>query len=167
MKKLLLITLIALLAVPAISGPLRQEMIPVMMIINKTIEIAIDDPQDPTDDYILLHRQLDGSGLPTDDFEGSVVVSMVNNFPVTVTATINPTGSGLALTSEWFTDVAPYNEILTYANPVEVASFPAAPNPGQQFWIGAFAGNVNIAMWPSGTIEQEVAQVLLTVSDAL
>jgi hypothetical protein len=173
MKKMLILLIIALMAVPAFASPLTATgvtplslPIPVKMLIDKTVTLSVDPPE------ILLTAV---PGKVDQTYMGYTTVMMTHNFPVKVSANIAPLGVMIAPTlkdyecglsdslnalTESFAGAGPVKALLTYSTP--------APGPtGRGFFVGAAIHNVNIDWVVSSATPQQVATVMLTVTDLL
>ncbi len=168
MKKLLILVTIALIAAPAFAGGiLAQTQIPVMMVIDKTVNLTVDPPE------ILLTIGDPNLGNPL--YRGYTGVTMTHNFPVTVTALINSFGPSLGAAATYHVALAdfPINLPQTYVgwqaagNTDDMDFTTPAPPAGRLFYVGAAVANVDIGFIPSSPAAQQVATVLLTVSDNL
>ena len=141
------------------SGVLAQEQIPVMMVIDKTVTLDVEGGM------IMLHRARERTWM------GSTTVHMTNNFPVTVTGLIVPKGPWITKDYDNYeVDVSRTYETLNFNGSYQVDAefFGAAPAPvGIRFYVGALINHVDIAYAMSDPAPQQVAEVLLTVHDAL
>jgi hypothetical protein len=171
MKKMLILVAIALIAAPAFAVPLTKTAptpmslaIPVQMLIDKTVTLSVDPPV-----ITLTAQTLPLGPIGTGVYEGVTVVSMTHNFPVTVNAVIAPVGPSLGPAATYLcglSDVSivmpfgPLSNTLTYNTP--------APAPsGRVFFLGAEVIGANIDYITSSTTPQQVAQVILTVTDVI
>jgi len=166
MKKLLITAVVVMLAVSAgtlASGILKQVSIPVMMMIDKTVTLDLDP------NYIMLHIEdiNDPNGGPT--YQGFTRVDMTNNFPVYVTAAIFQYGPSLGPAVIYQCDIADTPSTFAFAGAIATQWYAAAPAPvGVRYYVGARVMNVDITYIPSDPNEpQQVAEILLTVNDAL
>jgi hypothetical protein len=170
MKKMLILLAIALIAAPAFAVPLTKTAptpmslaIPVQMLIDKTVTLSVDPP------VIMLTAQNVPSAPGTGDYQGVTVVTMTHNFPVDVTAVIAPVGPSLGPAAVYLcglSDVTivmpfgPLSNTLTYNTP--------APAPGgRMFFLGAEVVGANIDFITSSSTPQQVAAVILTVTDVI
>ena len=172
MKKMLILLAIALMAAPVFASPLTMTgstplslPIPVTMLIDKTVTLSVDPPE------ILLTAVPGGVGGLTDIYVGYTSVLMTHNFPVTVSAAIAPIGPSLGPLANYSVGLANTSLAFVWGAPLPpgtIAYNTPAPAPGgRMFFVGAAIDNVNIDFVVSSDVPQQVAIVLLTVTDLL
>jgi len=153
---LMSIAAVCVVAVVAMAQPIERASItvPVQMKIYKFAEIGFA-PGAPT--HIELEAKADGL------WQGSTTMNVKNNFPVSVVATIEPYEPTVATTSDFdcllegdlagFDEDGQSNLILDpYPNGIDLQIWAAIKKP-------------NLLARPSSQTSQQVAQVIITVSD--
>ena len=168
MKKLLILLAVALMAAPAFAviGPTPLSLpIPVKMLIDKTVTLSVDPPE------IMLTPKPVGVGCITDTYTGYTTVTMTHNFPVTVSAAIAPVGPSLGPLANYSVGLANTSVAFAWGAPLPpgtiVYNTPAPAPSGRVFFVGALIEHVNIDFIVSSEEAQQVAIVLLTVTDLL
>ena len=130
-----------------------------MMVIDKTVTLDVEGGM------IILHRARRHTWM------GSTTVHMTNNFDVTVTGLIVPKGPWVTSDyNNYEVDVSRTYENLNFdsSNQVDAEYFGPAPAPvGVRFYVGALINEVDIAYVTSDPEMQQVAEILLTVHEAL
>jgi hypothetical protein len=172
MKKLLILLAIALMAAPAFAAPLVASgptplslPVPVKMLIDKTVTLSVDPPE------IMLTAKPVGVGVLTNTYVGYTTVTMTHNFPVTVSAAIAPVGPSLGPLANYSCGLANTSAAFAWGAPLPPGTItyntPAPAPGGRGFFVGAKICNVNIDFVVSDPAAQQVAIVLLTVTDLL
>ena len=175
MKKMLILLVIALIAAPAFAAPLTKSAptpmslaVPVQMLIDKTVTLSVDPP------VIMLTAQNVPAPPPappgTGVYQGYTVVTMTHNFPVTVSAVIAPVGPILGPFAVYTCGLSDVVFVLPFANPLTNAltyNTPAPAPGGRMFFLGAQVEGANIDFIPSNPAPQQVAVVILTVTDVI
>ena len=138
----------------AIPPIVAQNEIPVVMLIDKVVNLTIYDPCS----IELLEK-------PGNWWEGHVQLNIVNNFPVTISATIEPfipdIGEGRA--DAW--RCALEGDLMGLdddRSEIKLGPFPA---PGYDFRLFAAVDNPNLILRATQPHPQRVATVYLTVTD--
>jgi hypothetical protein len=175
MKKLLILLAIALIAAPAFAAPLTKSAptpmslaVPVQMMIDKTVTLSVDPP------VIMLTAQNVPAPPPappgTGVYQGVTVVTMTHNFPVTVKAVIAPVGPILGPFAVYNCGLSDITIPLPFPGPLSnvlVYNTPAPAPGGRMFFLGAEVTGANIDYITSSSTPQQVAQVILTVTDVI
>lgn len=170
MKKILFLTIVALIAAPAFAGGvLATKEIPVSMVIDKTVTLSVNPPQ------ITLNPLDESSGDSV--FAGTTSVTITHNFPVVVTAVIVPFGLSFGASAIYQVSVVAAPTSLpqtasqwianTTADDVLLLNTPAPAPGGEIFYVGAAICHADFTFATSSATAQQVATVALTVSDNL
>jgi len=166
-KKVLFVAIasLALLAVTVLAVPspgtwnegaqpplIEQAEIPVMMVINKYVKLTIEDPCN-----ITLHEK------PNNWWEGFCKLNIVNNFPVTVLANIEPFTPNIGGPNAWRCALeGDLDGLDDDTSEIKLGPF---PEPGYNFRLYAAVDTPNLILRASNPVAQRVATVYLTITE--
>jgi hypothetical protein len=156
MKKLLIIAVVVLLAVPALAdpgwfmtGPRKTECtVPVKMVIPFFFSLV----EQPTEIMLL---EIEG----TPNWEGNATWYFINNTPVTLTATLDPTGYVAA--DHYLVCI---NNVTSYTDLTTHAGYAALPNPFPPHAANIWVKLVNVAYFDAAGTTKTVAYLTVTIT---